>query len=67
MKTIINKLFPFTSAKVAIINAILNCMPDSTKEIVLDRVIERQLPKFHLGHKPYTVNNRKSRVTGLLI
>ena len=42
--------------KVAIINAILATMPDSTKEIVLDRVIAKQLPKQHLKHRPYQVN-----------
>lgn len=52
MTKLINKLFPFVPMKVAIINAILATMPDSTKEIVLDRVIAKQLPKKHLHGNP---------------
>ena len=59
MKKLINFLAPFTPMKVAIINAILATMPDSTKEIVLDRVIARQLSDYHLGLKPYKKNPKR--------
>ena len=55
MKKLINFLAPFTPMKVAIINAILATMPDSTKEIVLDRVIAKQLKGKHI----HTESERK--------
>ena len=56
MTALLKKLFPFTGMKVAIINALLATMPTSTKEIVIDRVIAKQLPNKHLKFRPYKVN-----------
>ena len=52
MTKLLNKLFPFTGAKVAIINALLSPMPLSTKEIVIDRLIAKHLSKKHLHGNP---------------
>ena len=59
MTRLINWIAPFTPVKTAIINAILSTMPTSTKEIVIDRVIAKQLPDKHLKFRPYKVNPRK--------
>ena len=53
MTRLLNFLAPFTSTKIAIINALLSTMPDSTKELVLDRVIAKQLPKKHIHSNPH--------------
>jgi pyoverdine/dityrosine biosynthesis protein Dit1 len=61
MNRLINFIAPYLPDKTAIINKLLDTMPDSTKEIVLDKVIAKQLPEFHLGHKPYKVNPKKGK------
>lgn len=63
MPTIINKLFPFTSMKIALINACLSLCPDSTKESIIRKVIAKQLPDFHMKHLPYTVIKTKTIVS----
>jgi hypothetical protein len=59
MTKLINFLTPFTPMKIAIINALLTPMPVSTREIVLDRVIAKQLPKHHIKYRPYQVNPKR--------
>ncbi len=62
MPKLINFLAPFTSMKIAIINALLAFCPQSTKVIIIDRVIAKQLSDFHLKMRPY---KRNPRVTGV--
>jgi hypothetical protein len=52
MAKILNKLFWATSAKLAVINWLLDSMPESTKRIVIGRVLARQIPETHLHGNP---------------
>jgi hypothetical protein len=52
MAKLLNKLFWHTSAKLAVINWLLASMPESTKRIVIDRVLAKQLPKLHIHSNP---------------
>lgn len=58
MPTIINKLFPFTNMKIALINACLAVCPNSTKIDILRKVVAKQIPDFHVKHRPYKLNPR---------
>ena len=59
MAKILNKLAPTTSMKLAVINWLLDSMPESTKLIVLQRVIAGKLPKYCIGMRPYQKNPRR--------
>jgi hypothetical protein len=52
MNAIINKLFPFTSMKVALIRAILRCCSVQCKAIIIGRVLATDLPEYHIHKNP---------------
>lgn len=52
MAKLLNKLFWHTSAKLAVINWLLASMPESTKRIVIDRVLAKHMPKVHIHSNP---------------
>ncbi len=52
MAKLLNKLAPTTSAKLAIINWLLASMPDSTKRLVIGRVLAKHTPTLHLHLNP---------------
>jgi hypothetical protein len=57
MTKLINAIFPLLNVKMSIINALLAPMPMSTKEIVIDRLIAKHLPKKHLHENPKRKND----------
>lgn len=59
MAKLLNKLAPFTSAKLAVINWLIESMPTSTRLIVYQRSIAKHLPMMCIGYKPYQRNPRK--------
>lgn len=52
MSKILDKLFWTTAAKLAVINWLIVSMPESTKKIVLGRLLAKHLPMFHLHLNP---------------
>lgn len=56
MRFLIKYFAPFTSMRVAIINACLSGMSDMGKRIMLGRVIAKSMPRYMIKLRPYHLN-----------
>lgn len=57
---------PFTSMRLAIINACLSGMSDMAKRIMLGRVLAKSMPRYHIKLRPYHLNPKvvKNNIKG---
>jgi len=61
MTFLIKYFAPFTSMRIAIINACLSGVPDLAKKIMLSRVLAKSMPRYHIKLRPYHKNPRKGK------
>jgi hypothetical protein len=52
MAKLLNKLAPYTAMKVSIIDWLLQSMPESTKKIVIGRILAKHVPNVHVHANP---------------
>jgi hypothetical protein len=66
MTFLIKYFAPFTSMRLAIINACLSGMSDMAKRIMLGRVLAKSMPRYHIKLRPYHLNPKvvKNNIKG---